>query len=233
MNILCTICMRGGSKEIKNKNIKKLNGRPLLSYTIEQAKKSNIFDLVMVSTDSKKIYNISKKYGASAWFLRPKKLSTNNSPKMLAIKHALIESEKYTKKKFDIIFNLHVTAPLRSVNDIKFSLKQFLNERSNKLISVTPCKRNPYFNMVEIVKKKVKIVKQLKKSVNRRQDSPKVYDMNASIYIWKRKELLKLKSQYDHKTSLYIMPEERSVDIDNNFDWKLAEYILKNKKNEK
>ena len=233
MNILCTICMRGGSKEIKNKNIKKLNGRPLLSYTIEQAKNSHIFDLVMVSTDSKKIYNISKKYGASAWFLRPKKLSAYNSPKILAIRHALIESEKYTKKKFDIIFNLHVTAPLRSANDIKSSLKQFLNEQSNKLISVTPSKRNPYFNMVEIAKKKVKIVKRLKKNVNRRQDSPTVYDMNASIYIWKRKELLNLKLRYDNKTSLYIMPEERSVDIDNNFDWKLAEYILKNKKNEK
>lgn len=87
--------------------------------------------------------------------------------------------------------------------------------------------------MVEIAKKKVKIVKRLKKNVNRRQDSPTVYDMNASIYIWKRKELLNLKLRYDNKTSLYIMPEERSVDIDNNFDWKLAEYILKNKKNEK
>ena len=164
---------------------------------------------------------------------KAKKTFCRQLSKILAIRHALIESEKYTKKKFDIIFNLHVTAPLRSANDIKSSLKQFLNEQSNKLISVTPSKRNPYFNMVEIAKKKVKIVKRLKKNVNRRQDSPTVYDMNASIYIWKRKELLNLKLRYDNKTSLYIMPEERSVDIDNNFDWKLAEYILKNKKNEK
>ena len=89
--------------------------------------------------------------------------------------------------------------------------------------------------MVEYTGTKIRLVKSSKGllSPQSRQAARPVYDMNASIYIWKRKELLKLKSQYDHKTSLYIMPEERSVDIDNNFDWKLAEYILKNKKNEK
>ena len=78
----------------------------MLYFTINQAVKSKIFDLVMVSTDSKKIYNYSKKYGAKAWFLRPKKLSTAKAPKLLAIKHALKESEKKFKTKFDIIFNL-------------------------------------------------------------------------------------------------------------------------------
>lgn len=231
MKILCTICMRGGSKEIVNKNIKKINGLPLMSYTINQAIKSKLFDLVMVSTDSKKIFNCAKKYGAKGWFLRPKKLATDDSVKLLAIKHALIESEKYTNEKFDIIFNLHVTAPLRNVGDIKKAYKQFIKEKANKLISVTPCKRNPYFNMVEKKNDKVQVVKKLRKKVGRRQDAPVVYDMNASIYIWKRKELLNLKWDFDKKTSLYIMPAERSVDIDSVFDWKIVENILR--KNEK
>ena len=231
MRVLCTICMRGGSKEIVNKNIKKLNGFPLMSYTIKQAINSKIFDLIMVSTDSKKIFKCAKKYGATGWFLRPKKLATDDSVKLLAIRHALIESEKFTNKKFDIIFNLHVTAPLRNINDIKNAYKKFLREKANKLISVTYCKRNPYFNMVEKVNDKVQIVKKPIKKIGRRQDAPIVYDMNASIYIWQRKELLNLKSKYDKKTSLYVMPAERSVDIDSTFDWNLVENILK--KNEK
>ena len=141
--------MRGGSKSLRNKNLKIINGKPLLYYTINQAVKSKIFDLVMVSTDSKKIYNYSKKYGAKAWFLRPKKLSTATAPKLLAIKHALNESEKKFKTKFDIIFNLHVTSPLRTTSDIKNALKQFLKDGNNQLISVSPSSRNPYFNMIE------------------------------------------------------------------------------------
>tara|TARA_B100000965_G_C19494794_1_gene714719 strand:+ start:430 stop:1119 length:690 start_codon:yes stop_codon:yes gene_type:complete len=224
--------MRGGSKEIVNKNIRNIGGKPLMSYSISQAIKSKLFDLVMVSTDSKKIFKCAKKYGATGWFLRPKKLATDDSVKLLAIRHALVESEKFTNSKFDVVFNLHVTAPLRNINDIKKAYRQFLREKSNKLISVTPCKRNPYFNMVEKVNNKVQIVKKAKKKIGRRQDAPIVYDMNASIYIWRREELLNLKSKYDNKTSLYIMPAERSIDIDSTFDWKLVENILK-KRNEK
>ena len=231
MRVLCTICMRGGSKEIVNKNIKKIHGYPLMSYTIKQALKSKIFDLVMVSTDSKKIFKCAKRYGATGWFIRPKKLATDDSVKLLAIRHALFESEKFLNKKFDSIFNLHVTAPLRNIEDIKKAYKKFLKEKANKLISVTPCKRNPYFNMVEKINDRVQIVKKNIKKIGRRQDAPTVYDMNASIYIWKRKELLNLTSKYDKKTSLYIMPAERSIDIDSTFDWNLVENILK--KNEK
>ena len=84
--------------------------------------------------------------------------------------------------------------------------------------------------MVERINKKVQLVKRYKKKIGRRQDAPIVYDMNASIYIWKRKELLNLKSKYDRKTSLYIMPPERSIDIDSSFDWKLVENILNEKR---
>ena len=230
MKILCTICMRGGSKEIINKNIKHIGGKPLMAYTILQAIKSKLFDLVMVSTDSRKLFKCAVRYGAEGWFLRPKNLATDDSVFMPTMRHALLEAENKKKIKFDIIFNLHVTAPLRKIEDIKKSYKQFIKEKSNKLISVTPCKRNPYFNMVERINKKVQLVKRYKKKIGRRQDAPIVYDMNASIYIWKRKELLNLKSKYDRKTSLNIMPPERSIDIDSSFDWKLVENILNEKR---
>ena len=229
MKILCTICMRGGSKTIKNKNFKKINGVPLMFFTINQAIKSNLFDIVMVSTDSKKIYNYAKQYGAEAWFLRPKKLSTDSSPQLLAIKHALLESEKKFDTKFDIVFNLHATAPLRDLKDIKKALKLFLYEKKNQLISVTESYRSPYFNMIEKKNKKIYLVKRINKNIFKKQKTPKVFDLNASIYIWKRNFLLKSKQIINPNTSLYIMPKERSVDIDTNFDWKVASYLMSNK----
>ncbi|MDC0617569.1 acylneuraminate cytidylyltransferase family protein [Candidatus Pelagibacter ubique] len=221
--------MRKGSKTIKNKNFNKINGKPLMYFTIKQAIESNLFDIVMVSTDSKKIYNYAKKYGAKVWFLRPKKLSTDTSPQLLAIKHALLESEKKFKTKFDIVFNLHVTSPLRNIDDIKNAFKLFLFEKKNQLISVSESYRNPYFNMIEQKNKKIYLVKNINRKIKNRQQAPRTFDMNASIYIWKRNFLLNSKKIINPNTTLYFMPKERSIDIDNNFDWKLVSYLMRSK----
>ena len=124
MKVLCAICARGGSKGVKNKNIKKLIGIPLIAHTIFQAKKSRIFTKIVVSTDSKKIQNISKKFGAENWFIRPRHLSSDKSEKQLAIRHLLVSAEKYYKIKFDVIIDLDVTSPLRNINDIKLAIKK-------------------------------------------------------------------------------------------------------------
>ena len=94
--------MRGGSQGLKNKNLKIINGKPLMYYTISQALKSKIFDKVVVSTDSKKILKFAKSYGADGWFLRPKKLSSNSSSKVAAIKHAFMEAEKFYAKNLTL-----------------------------------------------------------------------------------------------------------------------------------
>jgi CMP-N-acetylneuraminic acid synthetase len=98
--------MRSGSKGVKNKNLKLINKKPLMSYTISQAVNSKLFDNIIVSTNSKKILKKAKFYGADGWFLRPKKLSSDYSPKVPAIKHALFEAEKHYNKKFDIVIDL-------------------------------------------------------------------------------------------------------------------------------
>ena len=149
MSILCIICARKGSKGIKNKALKLIKNKPLIYFTIKQALRSKIFDEVVVSTDSKKIQKIALNFGAKSWFLRPKKLSKDNSSKLLAIKHAFKESEKFFKKKFNICFDLDLTSPLRNIRDIKKALKIFNYEKANNLFSVTNSKKNPYFNMVE------------------------------------------------------------------------------------
>lgn len=227
MKILCVICARAGSKGVENKNFKFINGKPLIYYTINQAIKTKIFDNIVISTNSKKILNFVKKQGIGTWFLRPKKLSHSKSPKVLSVQHALKEAEKFYMKKFDIIFDLDVSSPLRSINDIKSSLRFFLKKKAKMLLSGCKSKKNPYYNMVEIFRNKIKRVKILKRKITRRQDAPTTFDLNASIYIWKRKTLINFKSFYDSKTVFFEMPPSRSVDIDNKFDFKIVNFLLK------
>ena len=225
--------MRSESKGVKNKNIKLINGRPLMYYTIKQAIKSRIFDHIVVSTDSKKILKIAKSYGAGGWFLRPKKLSLNSSQKIPVIRHALLQSEKFYNKKFETIIDLDVTSPLRKTEDILKAYKFFIKQKANILITGCKSKKNPYFNMIEIKNNKVQAAKRLKKNIYRRQDAPKTYDYNASIYIWRRKALMNFKSFYTSKTVFYEMPESRSIDIDSKLDFKLVEFLLKKRKENK
>ena len=201
----------------------------LIAHTILKAKKSGVFTKIVVSTDSKKIKNISKKFGAESWFIRPKHLSSDKSGKHPAIRHLLISAEKYFKIKFDVIVDLDPTAPLRTINDIKFSLKKFKANKSDVLFSVCESKKNPYFNMVEIINNKIRLVKRKPNQILRRQDAPKVYDLGC-ISILKRGALLKRERMglFTKKTSIYSMPPERSLDIDTNYDWNLVKFLINN-----
>lgn len=227
MKIICTICARKNSTGIKNKSIKILGDMPLIAHTITQAKQAKIFDKIIVSTDSKVIQKVAIKYGADSWFLRPKKLATKISSKEAAIRHALIEAEKHYKKKFDICVDLDLTAPLRNINDILSALNLFKKTNSSILFSVSKSKKNPYFNMVEIENKKVKLVKRPRTMIFSRQKTPKVFDMNASIYIWKREKIMKSNNLFGAKTSIYVMPPERSIDIDEELDFKVVKMLYK------
>ena len=233
MKILCTICVRGGSQGVNNKNIKIINGMPLMYYTINQAVKSKVFKRIVVSTDSKKISLMANKFGAQSWFLRPKHMSRDASAKIPAIRHAFLEAENYFNETYDILVDLDATSPLRKINDIKKSLKKFRNKNVNNLITVCEARKNPYFNMLEVKNGLFKKVKKLKynKIIIRRQDAPKVYEMNASIYIWKREAIINNFPLLSKKTLIYEMPEERSIDIDSKLDFKFVEYLL-NKNND-
>ena len=227
--------MRSGSQGVRNKNMKLINGKPLMYYTIKQAIKSKLFDNIVVSTDSKKILTKAKSYGAEGWFMRPKRLASSTCSKIPVIKHALREAEKFYSKKFKYIIDLDVTSPLRSTKDIINAYKTFIKNKGDVLVSVTKSKKNPYFNMVEIIKKKVKNVKIVKKKIFRRQDAPITYDMNASIYIWNRNNLMHSKSVIlekatTSKTVFYEMPGIRSIDIDSKLDFEIVEFLLKKRK---
>ena len=144
-----------------------------------------------------------------------------------AIKHALIQAEINFKKKFDIIIDLDATSPLRNIDDIIKAKNKFVRNKYENLISVCHSRKNPYFNIVEKTKKGLKLVREKKKNYVRRQDAPDVYDINASIYIWKRAALLNTNKVVTNITGFYIMPKIRSIDIDDYFDFKLVEFLMK------
>jgi len=218
--------MRGGSKGVPDKNLRPLLGKPLMAYTIEQALKSKLFEHVVVSTDSEEIAKMARSFGAEAWFLRPPEMATDDVSKLPAIRHAFLESERHYGMEFDVLVDLDVTSPLRLIKDITGAYEQFVSEDADILITASPSRKSPYFNMVENVNGLVQLVKQPGKSIVRRQDAPQVFDMNASIYIWKREALLGYDTLFTDKTSLFVMPEERSVDIDTEMDWNTVEYII-------
>lgn len=228
--VLCTICARGGSKGVKNKNIKELHGKPLIAYTIEQAKESGLFEHIVISTDSDDIAKVAQEYGAEVFFKRSSEMASDTAGKLDVIKDAFVRSEAYYQKQYDYLIDLDATAPLRSVDDIKNSFAQFLKDDNSNLITVMLSRRSPYFNLVEVSNDgKVTLSKKLDSSIVRRQDAPKSYDMNASIYIWKRESLLDQKSLFLEKTGLYVMPEERSIDIDTELDFEFVEFMMRKK----
>lgn len=226
--ILCTICARSGSKGVKNKNIKLLNGKPLIAYTIEQAKQSKLFEHIVISTDSDAIAQCAQEYGAEVFFKRSAEMASDTAGKLDVIRDAFKRSEEYYGCTFDTLIDLDATAPLRSVQDIVDSYRQFLRDDNDNLITAMPSRRSPYFNLVEVdASGKVALSKKLSDGVVRRQDAPKSYDMNASIYIWKRDVILNENTLFLEKTGLYVMPEERSIDIDTELDFEFVEFLMR------
>jgi len=229
-NILCTICARKGSKGLKGKNYLTLLGKPLIKHTIEQANKSKLFTKIVVSSDSKKIINISKKE-TDYTISRTKKLSNDHSSKVDAIKDALLRAEKHFKLRFDIVVDLDVTSPLRSKSDIKNDLDLFIKKKPGNLVSGYKARRNPYFNQVMYKNSYLDVVCNSKKKIVRRQSAPQIYDLNASIYIWNRNSLLSSIKTINKKTILFEMPYSRSIDIDDELDFMMVKYILQKKLN--
>lgn len=227
MKRICTICARGGSKGIPNKNIRNLLGKPLIAYSILQATLSGLFDAIAISSDSSQILDVAKEWGAYYLIKRPDELATDLSAKMPAIKHCVIETEKLSKCKYDVIVDLDATSPLRDIKDIKGAVELLEKKGVSNVITGTPARRSPYFNLVEVDENGVaRLSKPLAAPIIRRQDSPKCFDMNASIYVWQRKAFFENESIFLSDTTLYEMPEELSIDIDSELDFEFVAYIM-------
>lgn len=234
MRILITICARGGSKGLPGKNVKLLNGKHLIGYTIEFANKIfKSFDpKIELSTDDNEIIAVAKKYGLCSNYIRPKNLASDNSGKLETIRHLLDYSEKIEKINYDFIIDLDVTSPLRTIKDIENAFK-ILNEtkRATNIFSVNSANKNPYFNMIEINNEGfAELVKFKSDKYLTRQSSPKVYELNAAFYIYKRIFFDSKKLNLINKNSIAFEMDHISFDIDNLIDFDFMNYLLESNK---
>lgn len=224
---MCTICARGGSKGVMNKNIRELQGKPLIAHSILQAKATGLFATVAVSSDSEQILEAAQEWGADCLIRRPDELATDQAAKLPAICHCVAETERITRQTFDVIVDLDATSPLRLPDDILHCIRLLEEKGAGNVITGAPARRSPYFNMVELDENCVAhLSKQLPRPVVRRQDAPACYDMNASIYVWKRDVLFNSSTIFNSDTLLYVMPEDRSIDIDSELDLEIVKHLM-------
>lgn len=227
MKRICTICARGGSKGVKGKNVRMLHGKPLIAHSIEQAKASGLFDAIAVSSDSDIILGVAKEWGAGYLIKRPDELATDQAAKLPVIKHCVAEVERQRGSSFDTIVDMDATSPLRVAADIVGAVALLEETGVSNVITGAPARRSPYFNLVEVDEHGVAgLSKRLKTAIVRRQDAPKCYDMNASIYVWTHSGLFDNDTIFNSDTKLYAMPEERSIDIDSELDFKFVDFIM-------
>ena len=227
MSTIATICARGGSRGVPGKNIRPLAGKPLIVHTIEQARACRLIDAVYVSTDEARIADIAKSAGAKVPFLRPAQLATAEAPKLPVLNHLVQEVERLGVA-VETIVDLDPTSPLREVADIDACLA-LLTSSTDVVITAYEAEKNPYFNMVELDDQgRVRLVKAPPAPVEARQAAPKVYAMNASIYVWHRHTLDK--GLWHGRAALHVMPRERSIDIDTPLDFKLVELLMQEKR---
>jgi CMP-N-acetylneuraminic acid synthetase len=235
MKILLTICARGGSKGIPGKNIKPLNGRPLLDYTIQAAKRFQAThpgtDIVL-STDAQAIREVAKTCGLDSDYQRPDALGGDTVGKIDVLRDVLLWQEAATGLTYDILLDLDVTSPLRTQDDLSKGLELLLNNpEAVNLFSVSPAGRNPYFNMVEQQENGYYAqVKKLPSTVLSRQAAPRVYDMNASFYVYKRAFFtLGYTGAITDKSLIYEMPHT-CFDLDEPIDFEFVTYLLSTNK---
>jgi len=227
MKRICTICARAGSKGVRGKNLRLLNGLPLLAHSLRQAVASGLFDEIAVSSDSLEILRIAKEHGATVLVNRPVEMATDVAAKLPVIRHCVTEVERTLGVTFDTCIDLDATSPLRDVEDIRAVVQILEGSGTGNVITAMPARRSPYFNMVEQDERGVvRLAKQTASPVVRRQDAPACFDMNASIYGWTREVLMTAPGLFNHDTRLHVMPEERSIDIDSEVDFLLVELLM-------
>tara|TARA_Y100000034_G_C6896295_1_gene413313 strand:- start:917 stop:1624 length:708 start_codon:yes stop_codon:yes gene_type:complete len=234
MKVLGVTLARGGSKEIPKKNIKLLNGKPLIVHTIEAALDSDIFTNYIVSTDSEKIAEIASQHGAEVPFMRPGELAQDHIWSRDALKHAVLECEEIYDIKYDYVVELPCVAPLRSELHIKKAYKKLINNKCDSVTSFTRVYDAHPVRMKRITDDKIyDFCREYPEGEgSRRQDLEPCYVRNGAIFGMTRDCIVNKFSRHGIVCLPYIMEESESVNIDTMLDFKLAEILIKERGDE-
>lgn len=220
--IIGIIPARSGSKGVKDKNIKTLAGKPLISYTIECAKATGIFDDIVVSTDSSKYADIAMQYGASVPFFRSQETASDSANSISVLEEVL----NNLQETYDIVVMLQPTSPLRQPFHIKEAVDLFLEKNADSVVSVSKFPHS--IAWVNSLDESLSMNGFIKKEYlnKRRQDLPQMYMLNGAVYVFNASMINKDFNMFDDKSFAYIMDKEYSIDIDDEYDFKLAEAFV-------
>ena len=221
------ICARGGSKGIPGKNVREFAGKPLISWTIEQALRVACIDTVIVSSDSDEILDIARNAGAQWTVKRPQQLASDTSSVHPAIQHALQAFQEETNADFESFVLLQTTSPLRADVDIEGAVSIWEQYQPGSVVSASPTRHSPYYTILEKRDDGTLVLsKQLEQPLVRRQDSPECWAMNGAVYVFNKARYFESPQSLYPDSRLYSMPEERSIDIDSELDWKISEMLF-------
>ena len=227
MKVVAFIFARGGSKGLPGKNIRPLNGKPLIVWSIEHALAVKRIKRVIVSTDSDEIAELARQYGAEVPFMRPAELAGDNSAEWLAWRHALNYLKESTGALPEVMVSVPTTAPLRLPIDIENCLDEYEKGNADMVITVTDAHRSPYFNMVKTnADGSVGLVNPPQSTIARRQDAPVVYDMATVCYVANPEFVMTHNATFEGKVKAVNIPTERAIDIDTLLDFQIAESLL-------
>jgi N-acylneuraminate cytidylyltransferase len=227
------IFARGGSKGVKGKNLRDLEGKSLLQRAIETALEAPEIERVIVSTDSEEIAEKSLFHGAEVPFMRPKHLATDESPELLSWKHALEQLMQIEGAMPERLVSIPTTAPLRIAEDISGCIRVFEETNADLTIVTSQAGHNPYFNMVEVNgQQSIQVPMLASHPATRRQDSPLVHDITTVTYVAKSSYVLACKNLFQGKVQHFEVPTERAIDIDSELDLQIAGFLLRNRQRE-
>lgn len=224
--ILCTILARGGSKRLPGKNIKLLNGVPLIGYAIRAAKGSSYIDRIIVSTDDENIARVAKNEGAEVPFIRPAEIAADTTLVIDAVQHTITylrENESYTPDAHVLI---QLTSPFVQKEDIDAAIDTFFKTGAHSCVSVCEITDRPELMYRRAGERITPFVESIPSQ--RHQDMPELFRLNGAVYVTNMEVLMEKGLIYDNADcAAVVMPRERSVDIDTPFDFALAEALLK------
>ena len=228
MTTIGMIFARGGSKGIPDKNIVDLAGSPLMTRAIDTAKAVGALDRIIVSTDSPRIAEIARTAGAEVPFLRPAALARDDAPEWLAWRHALEYLRDSDGGLPDLMVSIPTTAPLRLPSDIESVISRFVEGGWDAVVTATPARRSPYFNMVRIDESgRASIAIPAADGISRRQDAPQLYDLCTVAYAVRPTYVLDSGYLFAGRVGTIVIPPERALDIDTPFDLRVAELLLR------
>lgn len=222
--MIAFIFARGGSKGVLDKNIREVAGKPLIAHAIESSLESKFVDKVVVSTDSQKIAEVARKFGAEV-LVRPDELATDTSYEILSWKHAIENFKEETKQGF---LSLPATSPLRTSKDIDQAISKYMEGKWDVVLGISPAHRNPYLNMVKINSDGSIETVILSSKATRRQDVPDVYDVTTCVYVGNVEYIQNSERLMDGKVGYVLIPPQRSLDIDTEYDLYLANLLITN-----